>query len=102
MRLSEIDRSTIDGPGQCRFLVQHEDEAEREIRVSFDESIVASLRLRRRNPLTENSLFWLVCAESSLAKYLWENDQYPPEGKLVINDLSPDELMLALHWQDEH
>ena len=100
IRSSEIDRSLIDSPSECRFLVQHEDEAEREIRVGFDEKVIASLLIRRRIPLSETSKFWLVCAESCLATYLWEKNEYPPEGRLTINELPPDELMLALHWRD--
>jgi len=100
VRLSEINSSMIDTPGECRFLVQHEDEAEHEIKVSFDENIIASLRIRRRIPLTETSVFWLVCAESCLATYLWEKNDYPPDDRMNIRELAPDELMLALHWRD--
>ena len=100
VRVSEIDPSVTDNPSECRFLVQHEDEAEREIRVSFGEELIASLRIRRRIPLSETSLFWLVCAESSLANYLWEKNDYPPDDQLNVKELSPDQLMLALHWRD--
>jgi len=100
VRLSEINYSVMDTPEECRFLVQHEDEAEREVRVGFDQEVLASLLIRRRIPLSETSKFWLVCAESCLATYLWEKNEYPPEGRLTINELPPDELMLGLHWRD--
>ena len=100
VRLSEIDPSVIDTPSECRFLVQHEDEVEREVWVGFAEDVIARLRIRRRIPLSETSVFWLVCAESSLARYLWEENDYPPDDRLTMNELSPDELMLALHWRD--
>ena len=100
VRRSEIDPSVIDTPRECRFLVQHENGIEREIKVGFDENLVASLRIRRRIPLSETSVFWLVCAESCLAKYLWEENKLPPDGRLIMNELPPDELMLALHWRD--
>ena len=99
-RLSEINRSVIDRPGACQFLVQREDEAKREVKVGFDQSVVDYLRIRRRIPLSETSIFWVACAESSLATYLWEKNEYPPDGRLAISELSPDELMLALHWRD--
>jgi hypothetical protein len=35
-----------------------------------------------------------------LATYLWETNDYPPNDRLMIKELSPDELMLALHWRD--
>jgi hypothetical protein len=100
VRISEIDSSVTDSPSECHFLVQYEEERKREIRVAFTENVVALLRIRRRFPLFETSAFWLVCAESSLANYLWEKNEYPPDDRLEINELSPDQLMLALHWRD--
>jgi hypothetical protein len=100
VRVAEIDPSVTDSPSECHFLVQHDDKAEREIRVSFGEELIAYLRIRRRIPLSETSLFWLVCAEAYLANYLWETNQYPPDGGLHIDELPPDEVMLALHWRD--
>ena len=100
VRVSEIDPSVTDNPSECHFLVQHEQGREREIRVAFTESVVALLRIRRRIPLSETSMFWVACAESCLATYLWEKNDYPTDGRLAISELSPDELMLALHWRD--
>ena len=100
VRLSDIDPSVINTPGECRFLVQAEHEAEREIKVGFSDDLIALLRIRRRGALSDQSVFWLVCAESRLATYLWEKDDYPPGDRITMNELSPDELMLALHWRD--
>ena len=100
VRRSEIDPSVIDTPRECRFLVQHENGIEREVQVGFDENLIARLRIRRRIPLSETSLLWLVCAEGYLATYLWEKNEFPPNGRLIISELAPDELMLALHWRD--
>ena len=100
VRLSEIEPAMIDSPGECRFLVQHEGGPEHEVAVAFDDKVIASLQLRRRIPLSEHSVFWLVCAESCLANYLWEKNDYPPNNQLSVTDLSPDQLMLALHWRD--
>ena len=100
IRLSDLDRSVRNSPSDCRFLVQRDAEPEHEIRASFAQSLMAYLRIRRRTPLSGESIFWLVCAESCLANYLWEHDSLPPDGHLAIDELSPDELMLALHWRD--
>jgi hypothetical protein len=99
VRLSEIDPSVIDTPNECHFLVQHEDEA-CEVRVGLTDDLRAGVRIRRRVPLTENSTFWVVVAEHCLANYLWEKNDYPPDRKLTVNELCPDDLMLALHWRD--
>jgi hypothetical protein len=100
IRLSEIDPSVIDTPGKCSFAVQREDEAERKVSVGFDRNLIDRIRIRNSNSLPDRSVFWLVCAESYLANYLWEQNGFPPDGWLIIDELSPDELMLALHWQD--
>ena len=100
VRVSEIDPSVTDSSGECHFLVQYEQGQEREIRVSFGKELIAHLRIRRRIPLSETSSFWLVCAESSLATYLWEKNDYPPNDQMSVTELSPDLLMLALHWRD--
>src|SRR5258708_3294780 len=101
IRLLDLDPSVINTPGECRFLVQGENEAERQIKVSFSEDLIARLRIRRRGALSDQSMFWLVCAESCLATYLWENNDYPPGDRMTMNELSPDELMLAIHWRDK-
>jgi hypothetical protein len=101
IRLSDLDPSVINTPGECRFLVQGEHEAEREIKVSFSDDLIARLRIRRRGALWDKSMFWLVCAESRLATYLWEKNDYPPGERMTMNELSPDELMLAIHWRDK-
>jgi hypothetical protein len=100
VRRSEIDRSVIDTPKECHFLVQHENGAEREVKVGFAEHLITTLQIRKRIPFSETSPFWVVCAESCLANYLWEKTEYPLDGRLNIDELSPDELMLALHWRD--
>jgi hypothetical protein len=100
VRLSEVSPSVIDTPGECRFLVQREDEPEREVIVGFEKNLVTLLQIRRRTRLAETSAFWLVCAELCLGNYLWQNDHYPPDERLMINELPPDELMLAVHWKD--
>ena len=101
IRLSDLDTSVSNTPRECRFLVQDEHDVEREIKVCFSEDLLARIRVRRRGALSDESVFWLVCAESHLATYLWENDDYPPGDRLTMNELSPDELMLAIHWRDK-
>ena len=101
IRLSDLDPSVINTPRECHFLVQDEHDLEREIKISFSEDLMARLRVRRRGALSDKSMCWLVCAESHLATYLWENNDYPPDDRLTMNELSPDELMLAIHWRDK-
>ena len=101
IRSSDLDPSVINTPVECRFLVQDEHDVEREIKVCFSEDLMARIRVRRRGALSDESVFWLVCAESHLATYLWEKNGHPPGDRMTINELSPDELMLAIHWRDK-
>jgi len=101
VRLSELDLSVSATPEDCRFLVWSDNAPERVIRVEFQSTLIDELRIRRRRlPLLDTSPFWIVCAESCLANYLWEQNDFPAADRLVINELSPDQLMLALNWRD--
>jgi hypothetical protein len=100
VRLSEVDGSVVDTASACRFLVRNERGWEREVTVHFEESIVAKIQSRRRSRLLDTSVLWLVCAEKCLATYLWERDDYPAGGRLIISELAADELLLATHWSD--
>ena len=101
IRSSDIDPSVVNTPRESRFLVHNEHDTEREIKVGFSEDLITRIRLRRRGALSDKSMFWLVCAERCLATYLWEKNDYPSDGLLTVNELSPDELMLAIHWRDQ-
>jgi hypothetical protein len=100
IRVCEVDDAIRNSPFDCGFLVTCNEGRSREIHVSFAPELIAELRGRRRLPLADDSVFWLVCAESCLASHLWESDGFPPNDCLAIQELSPDELMLAVHWRD--
>ena len=101
VRVCDLDHSVQTSPSDCQFLVQRDEGSQYEVHVSFGQPLVAELRIRRRTPLSEASVFWRVCAENYLANYLWEHDQLPPHHHLAIDALTPEELMLALHWRDQ-
>lgn len=78
------------------FIVRDPDGFELEITVEFSKETVAELTWRSRNCLRLESSFWLVCAERHLADYLWENDDYPPDASLIIEEPNIDDLELAM------
>jgi hypothetical protein len=100
VRMCDADGSVPTSPIDCGFFVARDEQSEHEVHVSFAPELITILRIRRRIPLSEASRFWIVCAESCLANYLWEYDQLPPNHSLAIDELGPEELMLALHWRD--
>jgi hypothetical protein len=101
VRLCDVDESVTATSRECRFLVRNERGWEREVTVHFEESMIAKIQSRRRSRLPDSSVLWLVCAEKCLATYLWERDDYPDGGRLIISELRPDELLLATHWSDQ-
>lgn len=100
VRLCEVDHSLRSSAADCQFLVQRDDERSHEIHVKFSSRLIDELTIRRRSRLSEASIFWLVCAENCLANYLWERDEVPPDDSLTIDELAPEQLMLAMHWRD--
>ena len=101
IRLCDVDRSMTATSRECRFLVCNERGWKREVTVAFAEGLIAQIQSRRRRRLLDTSVLWLVCAEQRLATYLWENDDYPEDGRLIIGELPADELLLATHWSDQ-
>lgn len=49
-----------------------------------------------RDALDENERFWLWLGEEALANYLWQNAAPPPDGTLVLEDLTPN----LRRWMD--
>jgi hypothetical protein len=101
IRLGDVDKSVIATSRECRFLVRNERGWDREVTVAFEESLIAQIQNRRRSRLLDSSVLWRICAEQRLATYLWENDDYPGNGQLIIRELPVDELLLATHWSDQ-
>jgi hypothetical protein len=101
LRRSEIDPSVSDSAKLCRFSVEDPNHVERDVRVSFDDELIADIQHRRRNlPLSMQSQYWLVCAETQLATYLFEHNHFPADGSVRISELPGEELLMAQHWRD--
>ncbi len=99
VRLSDIDHSySIDGPEHC-FVVRDSDGYELEIAVDISPECVAEIVHRSRGRISLANSYWISCAERHLAEYLWENDDYPPGGGLVVDQLSLDDLEAARRWE---
>ena len=97
VRLSEPNR-TPEIAREYDFLVGDPHGYELEITVEIDRSVVIQVARRSRGRISSQSSYWICCAERHLATYLWENDDYPPDAKLNVTQLSLDDLNLALRW----
>ena len=95
-----LDGSRVGGTIDYRFRVQISTGAQENISVRFDRSLIALVDQARGTHLWIGSGFWAFRAEAHLEAYLSEKANYPPNGQLVISELSDDEILLATHWQD--
>lgn len=94
IRRCDVDeQSSRTGTEHC-FVVRDPYGYQLDITVSFSESAIAEAVRRSCGELTLESTFWLTCAERRLADYLWENDDYPPDARIIIDRLTPDDIDL--------
>ena len=95
-RVCEREQSSSDSASGCHFVVRGPNDKERRVIVVFGEAVMRMVQRQRSFPLLLSSPFWLRCAERHLATYLWEKDDYPPAGRLIIEQLSHENLRLAM------
>ena len=95
-RVCETEDSTTDSASGCHFVVRGPKDEERLVIVAFGEPAIGLVQsLQESSPLPLLSPFWLHFAEIHLALYLWEKNEYPPDGQLMIERLSEEDLRLA-------
>jgi hypothetical protein len=99
VRADEIDGRTPLGSGKHAFVVRDEHGHQLEITVEIDEKIFVQITLRSRGRITNQSIYWVCCAERHLADYLWENNRCPPHERLRVECLTPRDINLAIRWK---
>ncbi|HEY3024721.1 MAG TPA: hypothetical protein VGJ55_01070 [Pyrinomonadaceae bacterium] len=101
LRSWEIDRLPPPIGGKYDFLVRnpHGLERAREIVVEVAGDAVAEIERYTRGRIVLCSSFWIYCAERHLAAYVWENEDYPPLGRLIVAELTVDDFDLAIRWE---
>ena len=101
VRRCDLDEKTSTyGPEHC-FVVRDPYGYELDITVDFSEAAISEVSRRSCGRITHESSFWINCAERHLSDYLWENDDYPPDGKITIYYLTPDDVDSARRWGTE-
>src|SRR5215831_8517210 len=91
---------TNNGTEQC-FLVRDPDGYELDVTVDFSSAFISEVTNRTFGRITPANTFWLNCAEHHLSDYLWENSDYPPDGKITVDYLTPADLDMALRWETD-
>ncbi|HCX28270.1 MAG TPA: hypothetical protein DHU55_00610 [Blastocatellia bacterium] len=100
VRVCELGLSGSDSVSACHFIVGMASGGVRSIKVEFAQAAVALVQDQRQTDLlSRTSCFWLHCAERHLAAYVWENDGCPPDGRLIVDSLSVEDLLMAAKWE---
>lgn len=95
-RVCEQEASTTDSANGCHFVVRGSNDEERRVTVAFAEARIWLVQgLQQSTVLPLNSSFWLRCAERHLATYLWEMNEVPPGGRLIVDKLSVEDQCMA-------
>ena len=101
IRRCDVDDSfPKDGLEHC-FIVRDPDGYELDVTVNFDTRAAAEVIERSRRRITFESSFWVTAAERHLAEYLWEHNDWPPDGNLRIDQLTLDDIDMAGRWNVE-
>ena len=101
IRLSDIDKSIPAVGATHEFLVRDPHGYELQITVQVSSDAIAEIGRRSRGRISNENSYWLSLAERHLATYLWENDDYPPDAKLEVNDLTLDDIDLVRRWDSD-
>jgi hypothetical protein len=98
VRSWEITGIAAPANGTYSFVVQREQDFEREITVTIAAELFADLFRQTRGKISNPHSFWICCAERHLANHLWEKDDYPAGDRLAVDYLDPDDVMSAVNW----
>lgn len=94
----EVNQIPAPSNGTYSFLVQREQDPQREIIVTIAPELFADIYLQTRGKISHSCSFWICCCERHLANYLWDKDDYPAGNRLIVDCLDPDDVMSAVHW----
>ena len=101
IRRCDVDESFPKDGLEHYFIVRDPDGYELDITVTFDTRAAAEVIERSRRRIAFESSFWVNAAEHHLAEYLWEQNDWPPDGKLRIDQLTLNDTDMASRWNVE-
>ncbi len=95
----ETDNLLVPDGGTFRFRVQDCEGIDREIRVEISSQLLRETAWRTGGRIERSNHFWVSCAERRLANYLMEQGEFPPANEILIENLGPEDVMLAIRWE---
>jgi hypothetical protein len=101
VRRWEADGDPAPVDGQFSFLVRNPQDLESEVTVEVTGECLQKMPLHARERVPLSSSFWVSCAENHLAEYLWQHDAFPIDNALMVDCVSPAEIISATLWRSE-
>ena len=101
VRRWEADGAPPPVDGQFSFLVRNPQDLESEVTVNVTGECLRTMPLHARERVSLSSSFWISCAENHLAEYLWEHNAFPIDNQLMVDCVSPAEIISATLWRSE-
>jgi hypothetical protein len=86
-------------PDERRFLVKTPAGFEQEVGVDIDAEAIAMVERLTRRHLPFDSSFWTMCAERTLAAYLWHEGRIP-SARLTVTEVNRYDLDIAARWEE--
>jgi len=93
-----VDDEAID-ESQRRFIVVSPDGQQHEVVVQIHDDVIGYVERMTGHKLSPGHPFWTAHARRALTDHLWNNGGVPKMRRLVIRDLDPDQLAIAMRWR---
>lgn len=101
VRKWEADGGPAPIDGRFSFLVRNPQDLESEVTVEVTGEGLQTMPLHARKRIPLSNSFWISCAENHLAEYLWEHNAFPIDNKLMVDCVSPADIISATQWRSE-
>ncbi|HBB98912.1 MAG TPA: hypothetical protein DC054_26340 [Blastocatellia bacterium] len=99
VRQWEAEQKPPPSDGTFAFIVRNPNCEERRIIVAVADNLVARTQFQAAGRPRLSGDYWIYCAERRLANHLWENEDFPPNDRIRIEELEREDLLVALRWQ---
>lgn len=99
VRTDDVGGTNASASRGYTFIVRDRDGYELDVAVAIDRPAVLEVFKRSAGRISNENSYWICCAERHLAEYLWQQDDYPSDDGLKVNQLTPDDLDLARRWK---
>lgn len=99
LRLPEIEGTSAIDNRRHEFVVRSPDGFQQRVLVEIQTRLVTQIQIRTFGRISLANSFWIYCAERHLADYIWEREDLPPNGTLLVDQLTARDLNLSLRWE---